>query len=155
MRWAWLNMKVGSLTYSNLVFKSYIVHIILEIKKLPWVENLYWTLCMLALINLQIGCPTFWRRCWGGLILNTIIVASCNCFYLVSFIFCCNDLGCMNTRRVNHDHLSTPKTPQNNNSAGDWVAVEVHNWVEGHSLTILLTELIHPPGLAIKKLLSE
>ena len=35
-----------------------------------------------------------------------------------------------------------------------WVAVEVHNWAEGHSLTILLTGLIHPPGLAIKKLLS-
>ena len=24
----------------------------------------------------------------------------------------------MNTRWVKHDHLSTPKTPQNNNSAG-------------------------------------
>ena len=24
----------------------------------------------------------------------------------------------MNTRRVKHDHLSTPKTPQNTNSAG-------------------------------------
>ena len=35
------------------------------------------------------------------------------------------------------------------------VVVEVHNWAEGHSLTILLTKLIHPPGLAIRKHLSE
>ena len=36
-----------------------------------------------------------------------------------------------------------------------WVAVKVHNWEEVHSLTILLTELIHPLGLAIKRLLSK
>ena len=36
-----------------------------------------------------------------------------------------------------------------------WVVVEVHNWVEGHSLMILLIGLIHPLGLAIQKLLSE
>ena len=35
------------------------------------------------------------------------------------------------------------------------VMVEEHRWAEGRSSTILLTELIHPPGLAIKKLLSE
>ena len=33
-------------------------------------------------------------------------------------VFHWNDLGCMNTRRVKHDHLTTPKTPQNTNSAG-------------------------------------
>ena len=28
-----------------------------------------------------------------------------------------NDLGCMNTRMVNHDHLTNPKTPHNTNIA--------------------------------------
>ena len=33
-------------------------------------------------------------------------------------VFHWNDLGCMNTRRVKHDDLTNPKTPQNTNAAG-------------------------------------
>ena len=73
---------------------------------------------MLVVIHLHIGCPKFGAVAGEDKNLTPSLVASCNCFYSVFSIFRCNYLGCMNTRRVKHDHLSTPQNLQNTNSAG-------------------------------------